>query len=527
MISTDVLYEGFQAGTVRGKARRYTSLLMPEVGQRFIEVTHKRYAQALGNKLGTVFSTTFTDEPSAMAQYYGLHEYGVYPWKENVSAEYQMRTGRELVDDLPAIMLDADSFGQQCRCHYFKIIADFMSLNYFKAIKDYDATQNLRSSGHLLLEESIMAHVPLYGDIMACYRQMDMPGIDILTGMPTLTRHYLYSSRLASSAAELNGGFDVMCENCPVSDHSVYNGQEAPTVQIRGVLNREFLGGVTETSDYLVLCHEDNPGKDVVNTYSARILSQLTGGKRAARIAVYYPIESTWTHFRPYPSGLAGWFDINGGDPDAQHISSVFKSVSDTLYDHQWEFSYLDAQGLIESRVEEKSLVHNQLAWDVVILPFVETLSEEAMNRLDEFVNSGGKLILIEKYPVNSMTEFPSTKYAALCDQWKQHPSVTFLKEFNADELHQALNSMLTREIEFSSSQGILCTQRQIDGYDVFFVINDTEGDLDVTATLSGSAIDLRIPRTGEIIPVELTDQKASIPLHFEPYEGIVIKRVR
>ena len=106
-ISHAPLYTGFQAGTDRGGTTpRYPSLLMPEVTKRFIELTHRRYAQAFTEKLGTLFTSTFTDEPSSMALPFPNLGYGVYPWKENVSTEFMTRYSADLKDVLLPMMLE-------------------------------------------------------------------------------------------------------------------------------------------------------------------------------------------------------------------------------------------------------------------------------------------------------------------------------------------------------------------------------------------------------------------------------------
>jgi hypothetical protein len=50
----------------------------------------------------------------------------------------------------------------------------------------------------------MIAHVPFYGDIMKCFREMHAPGIDILSCFPE--NMPVHTPKLASSAAELMGG---------------------------------------------------------------------------------------------------------------------------------------------------------------------------------------------------------------------------------------------------------------------------------------------------------------------------------
>lgn len=107
----------------------------------------------------------------------------------------------------------------------------------------------------------------------------------------------------------------MMVESCPISDYPFHGGKEAPTQQVKGTLNRMILGGATDFNNYLQLQHEDAAGRTAVNEYVARVVGMLSGGVRASRIAVYYPIETLWTKFRPLPSGLLSWDDIAGGAP--------------------------------------------------------------------------------------------------------------------------------------------------------------------------------------------------------------------
>lgn len=525
-ISRSVLREGFQAGTERGgEYPHYTSLLMPEVTKRFIELTHKTYASHFTEKLGTLFTSTFTDEPSAMALPFPNLGYGVYPWKENVSAEFKKRYVTELNDVLLPMMLDEGALGEKLRCQYFQIISDFMSQNYFRQIKQYCAEQKLKSGGHLLLEESLMAHVPLYGSIMACFREMDVPGIDVLTGMPSFTRRYLYSSRLASSAAELEGNTMVMTESCPISDYNFYNGKEAPSVEIKGSLNRQMVGGVTDFNNYLQLQHEDSTGRRKFNDYIARVEMMLSGGARASRIAVYYPIETMWAKYRPLPTGLQSWDNVAGGDPDAQRLSRLFDGVSDCLYDNGWEFSYVDAAALERAVVDNRGMTQGNLRWDVLILPGVEVMSMNTLNRIADFVRVGGRVILLESLPKNSLSSFPSEQVSNKMTEMLNNTiaAVYYEPTFKPKILNLLLEGLMNRDMVLDSYAGVLHSHKRIGGKHVYFIINDTNAPKTVKATFpTAKALETWNPQTGEIKPVEPTTV-----LTFGPYDGMIVRQTK
>jgi hypothetical protein len=516
MISAGTLYHGFQAAEDKGGiSPRYPSLLLPEVTERFIEVTHQKYAEMFGGELDRYFFSTFTDEPSSMALAYPKLPYGVLPWKENVSVEFEKRYGCRLKDRLIPLMLDEGNEGKKARVQYLSIIADFMSRHYFQRIREYCRTQGIRSGGHLLLEESMMAHVPLYGNIMSCYREMDIPGIDVLTCMPDYTRHYLYSGRLAASAAELEGNTTVMSEVCPVVDQ-YFTGAEAPTLHVRGTINRQLVAGVNKFNNYLQLQHEDHAGKAVFNTYIARVCLMISGGVRASRIAVYYPAETLWSKYLPQPASMANFYTIGGGHPAAQHIDSLFVNVSDALFEQQREFSFIDMKGICESTVENGRLRHGDLQWDVLILPGAETLSEEAMNKIASFAEKGGKVVAIEALPQNSPGDFPSA--AIQKSVAGMAGNMYFEPQFNKDHFVELLNGILDKEIQISPSDHILFSHKYRDGKAIYLLVNDSPQPKNLSVKIKRQpSLTCWNPQNGEVYPLKGED------ITLGAYESIIL----
>jgi len=525
-LSTNILRKGFQAGNMRGgKDRFYPSLLMPEVTQRFIELTHKKYAATAGEKLGNLIYATFTDEPSSMGHSFQNLGYGVYPWKKNLSDEIYSRFGWKPEDKWLTILLDGGNEGKKLRYQYFSLISEFMSRYHFRSVKDYCNSQGMKASGHLLLEESLPIQALLYGDIMACFREMDIPGIDVLTGMPEFTRRYLYSSRMAASVAELNGNTEVMSEICPVTDPRFHKGKEAPTNDVKGTVNRQMIGGVTRFNNYLRLQHASQKEKMEFNTYVARVSTMMNGGFRASRIAVLYPIETIWTKFRPAPAWNKSWDDMAGGEPEVRKVSELFDKVSDHLYNNQWEFSYIDVKALIDSKVTKGKLCHGSLKWDLLILPGIETLSPEAMEAIRSFVISGGNVLALKSLPENSPADFPSGEITGISDKLFKNagrPENTyFMKDFSAAYFQAFLEKRVSREFTVEpSGLPVLVSHKIVDGHDVLLVVNDSNQQQKFSVAIStGKKIEQWDPNTGEIREVS---SPAKIKL--KAFDGILFK---
>ena len=69
-MTRDRIYDGTHAAMNLFRHQPYTNLLLPEPTARFLELTHDAYARELGQDLGAVFQSTFTDEPSLMSAFF-------------------------------------------------------------------------------------------------------------------------------------------------------------------------------------------------------------------------------------------------------------------------------------------------------------------------------------------------------------------------------------------------------------------------------------------------------------------------
>ncbi len=474
------LYENFQAcAKDAGKlGANYPSLMLPEVTKKFIELTHEAYRKYLGDDLGASFVSTFTDEPSLMAVPFGMFSWSVVPWIGLLSDEMQKLYGYRPEDRLEFLFLDEGEKGKEVRYHYFSTMADLIANNYFKPIKEWCREHNFKSGGHLLLEETLMAHVPLYGDAFRCFQEMDAPGIDVLSCYPALTP--VHSPKLASGAAELSGATRVMCEPCPVADRIQLGGKETPADHVRGFLNIQLLGGVTDFNNYLQLSNSDEEEKNEFNTYVARIAMLLRGGHTRANIAVVYPIETLWTKWIPEPVSVTGWDSVAGGDTDAVNVEQSFRNVSRFLYSNRWEYAYIDSKAIIDGEIKDGKLIHGLLEWKVIILPSVNTLPLEAWKKLALFAKAGGMVISLNASPENSESHFPDEAVLEIGKEiFSGQEKSTILEAWSPSKLEQLLTKYLVKDFSLADETfPIRYCRRMIDGNDVFFLINDSEKEL-------------------------------------------------
>ena len=539
VITESRLYEGTHAeGNLHAKMP-YINLLMPEPTARFIDVTYGRYVKHLGNDLGKYFMASFTDEPSLMSLFLRPMPYRPLPWASNLPIEFRKRCGYNLdTAMLPALVVNADSAGEKIRYDFWLTVGELVSENYFGQIQTCCRQHGIPSGGHLLSEEGIVGHVPLYGDFFRCIRRLDAPSIDCLTSVPAEVPWFI--ARLLSSAAELEGRSLVMSETSDHSQHYRPAGDKRPRrvvteAEIRGTCNRLIVAGVNCITSYYSFTDLSDEQLCRINKWVGRCCTALRGGHQVADIAVLYPTESLWTKFVP----SRHW---TGEAAAAARIQNLYRTAAESLFATQRDFAFIDSRALKEATVESSALVHGELRWRVVVLPGVDTMPRAAWENLAKFIRRGGVVIALGALPANSESEFPSAYVQTLAKEIFDESGAES-SSFREPQSHVnaaggtgiylpfglesllplVLDSLLEPDVQVAQARSPLrVTHHHLDDHEVYFVINDSAepwtGQVDFAATGAGEHWN---PATGKR---QETLTAGTAQLSLEPYGAALFR---
>jgi hypothetical protein len=538
-ITLNRLYEGTHAEGNLADHIPYINLLMPGPTRRFLEVTHEPYANHLGTDLGKYFVATFTDEPSLMSLFLKPMPYRVLPWAPNLPSEFMKRRGYAIEPIVPDLVLDGGSRGEKHRYDYWLTIAELVSECYFGQIQDCCQGHHLRSGGHLLMEEGLVAHVPLYGDFLRAARRLDAPSIDCLSSLPPEAPWFI--ARLLASAAGLEGKTVVMSETSDHAQRFRPPGDKRPArdvteAEIRGTLNRLFVGGVNCITSYYSFAGLSDTALQRLNTWVGRCGTMLSGGHQVADVALVYPVQSVWPRFVP----SRHW---TGEAHAATEVEDTYRAAMESLFNSRREFTIVDARAIDDAAIRDGALVHGALRWRVVVLPAVDTLPLAAWQKLARFARDGGVVVALGLLPANSEAQFPSPQVLALARELFGNASGVptslahssggggvFLPHGSEGLLPIVLDGLLEPEISVSPPAAPLrMTHRRVDGHDLFFVINDAprpwSGEVEFSARGMAETWD---PASGKVFPhsnssrisVALDDYGATIVRFSRPPES-------
>ena len=533
------LYEGTHAdGNLHAKIP-YINLLLPESTERFIDVTYGGYVKHLGDDLSKYFMATFTDEPSLMSLFLRPMPYRPLPWASNLPIEFRKRRGYNLdTAILPALVVDAGNAGEKIRCDFWQTVGELVSENYFGQIQTYCRKHSIPSGGHLLAEEGIVGHVPLYGDFFRCIRRLDAPSIDCLTSIPPEVPWFV--ARLLSSAAELEGRPLVMSETSDHSQRYRPAGDKRPRrvvteAEIRGTCNRLIVAGINCITSYYSFVELSDEQLCRINEWVGRCCTALRGGHQVADIAVLYPTESLWTKFVP----SRHWTREAAA---AARIESLYRAAAESLFASQLDFTFIDSRAIREATVESSALVYGQLRWRVVVLPGVDTMPLSAWDNLTRFVRQGGIVITLGALPANSESEFPSAHVQVLAkeifggngsDSSSVREPQTFVNAAGGAGIYLpyglesvlplVLDGLLEPDVKVVKAKSPLrVTHRRLDESEIYFIINDSDkpwmGQVDFAATGVGERWN---PATGKM---EETFPSNTARISLEPYDAALFR---
>ncbi len=150
------------------------NLLMPAATQRFIEVTHGRYAEAVGEYFGTTVRAIFTDEPSLAHQHRG-GKADEGSWRLAWSAEMDKALGGDFRRRLAKAR---DVAGWSGWRDYWAAYARTFRDAWVAPISSWCEARRIHMTGHFLGEGSFGSQVAYNGSLRLQQRTMGLPGID-------------------------------------------------------------------------------------------------------------------------------------------------------------------------------------------------------------------------------------------------------------------------------------------------------------------------------------------------------------
>ncbi|MCR5032108.1 MAG: hypothetical protein K6A92_04525 [Lachnospiraceae bacterium] len=369
----------------------YVDAMNPEAIRRFLETTHEKYYEKLGDDFGSVIPSIFTDEPNIG----GIRLDGetgnfAYPFTDGLPETYRETYGEDLLEVLPYLIWDHPddpAFSHRIRRNYFDLCRKLFYKAYHQQIGDWCRAHHIAFTGHLLAEDGLFSQTSSAGEAMYQYKAYDIPGVDNLCDL----REYTTLKQAQSIARQL-GREGVMSEEYGVTqwdfsfqDYKLSGDWQAAlgvTLRVPHLTWASMNGEAKR--DYPASIGWQSPWYrqfKALEDYFARIGYCMSLGKPRVRVAILHPLEEAWNV-------------IGAGDENTalrKRLEEAFHKRTEWLVKSGVDFDFI-SQSLWEEMPEWQKdgyLQVGEMTYELLLVPRPLQLRETIRQRLEELKKNG------------------------------------------------------------------------------------------------------------------------------------------
>ncbi len=529
----------------------YIDTMMLEAVEKFIELTHERYKEKCGERLGGVIKGIFTDEPhrGKMMGNYAVDEDGIIScaaaWTDDIFDEFRKRYGYDPEPILPELFYRKNGEILAPVKHDYIDLSDNLFIERFAMpINDWCVKNNIDFTGHILHEDSLMNQTVPSGSVMRFYQHMGVPGIDILSEG---NKCYWAAKQLDSAARQTGKTWRLSelygCTGWQTdfrAHKSVGVWQAFFGVNLRcHHLSWYTMEGESKRDYPASILHQAPWYKDYgyVETYFARLGVVMTEGKSVCDVLVLNPIDSV---FAQAYLGWANW--IFSASEDVNKLENHYADLFRMLSGRQVDFDYGEEQmmsQLASVEVEDGVTVLKvgEASYKTVVVSGMLTMRSTTLGLLKEFADMGGRIVFTEDIP-----EYVDVLCSDKVKELSNHKN-SVVVQFSAEELAGAIKADSKYSVEIKDEKGnaaesVYCRIRECKEDNAIFAVFlnvDTENpvpgaqiNLNGVSKADFSAVELWDCETGEKIDIKdgvvvNGDGSISFVLDFEKIDEKVV----
>lgn len=431
----------------------YVDVLNKKAVEKFIEITHEKYYEELGEEFGKSIPAIFTDEPQikgSMALPDGESDYDVtLPFTDDLPRSFEEKWGTPLLQVLPEILWELPEGKVSVnRYHYHDHLSERFVSSYSDTVARWCGEHGIAMTGHYMSEPTLYSQTLRLGEAMRCYRNQQIPGVDILCGDPE------YSTiKQAVSVARQKGREAVICELYGVTNwdfdfkgHKVQGDWQAALGVTVRCHHLSFMSMEGEAKrDWPASINYQSPwyGKySYIENYFARVNTALTRGKADVKVGVIHPIESYWISYGPVAQtqDMRDQLDLEYRElMDFLLFGMIdFDLISESLLSGQEGAAISSALAGGEDQVRPEFSM-GEMSYQTILIPGLRTIRSSTLEKLEQFANAGGNIIFAGRIP-RLVDAMPSDRAAVLAARAKT-------VSFDRREILSALDSDRSLEI--------------------------------------------------------------------------------
>lgn len=371
------VHEGEEPG--QPHAPPAANLLDPEAMQCFIRLTHERYYAALKDHFGKTIFAMFTDEPNMLGR--GPRK-DLKPWTSGLERYFEVQRGYTLTPLLPALFFDIGDKTRAVRDDFAITLTRRLNETYYRPLSEWCERHSIALTGH-----------PGQSDDIELLRFFQIPGQDVVWRQLT-----------PGSASVLEGPHSTMAK-C-TSSVARHDDRKLNSNECLGAYGWDLtMDEMKWLADWLMV-----RGVNLLMPHA--FYYSIRGERVHERPPDVGPNNAWWPYYRPFADYTAR---LCGLLAEGRQICTVAVLVTDNrpswraarrLFENQIDFNYLEDWRFIEqARVEDHHLCVAEMRYEVIIVDQDQPPADAVRRRLEEFRQSGGRVI---QWPADPSVSLPA-----------------------------------------------------------------------------------------------------------------------
>ncbi len=484
--------------------QRYINMLDEAPTQKFINLTHEKYYAKLSQYFDNTIQAFFTDEPALQGSYFTISErprqvldvpdmnipiVECLNYSSNLFAKFEAKYGYDLSPYLAYLYNDDGSTkAKQVRMDFYILTGELFGDNYLGAIEEWCASKNVKSSGHLLLEETLYQNPWFAGNMIQLLGKMGIPGSDLLFSEPLgAINAACVVSKMAASAAEYTGK-----ENTFSEISGAFDGTKGDLYGQINAVGAQICMGVNTYASYYYQGNNHTLEEDkIFSAALGRMRYMTTGVKHSSKVAVYYPYEGVSAETLPTKNM---WEPVAG----AKSVSDSFNNLCRTMVGKQVDYDLVDYLNLSKCEVKDGKLISPAgEAYTAVVVPFTTALHSTAVEKLLEAAKAGVEVVLTSIDEI--VCETGKNNVAAKFDELYDLAHYVTTENGAANWLRK--NGHTYMRLDDDYAENVFMSKRENANYSVFTVVNGYEMDKTYQFTLeaTGNKVKFYNPVSGKV----------------------------
>ena len=426
----------------KDKTNSQSDGLSAEAARQFIDWTHEKYKECLGDEFGKTMLGFRGDES----------DFGYLPWTPDFAEQFKAIKGYDPVPYIAGVLGRRPSSMQNLvRADYYDVWSSLFADNFFGQQAKWCEENGVEFITHLNKDHDMPECVRVSGSFFRDLSRIQVPGVDAIWNQiwPETVNDF---PKFASSVAHVYGRERAFSES-----FAAYNiPPTIPTAEY--ALNYQMVRGINyfELMFWMAGSKKANwmtdPEMKPLNDWLNRVGWMMQQGTPGARIAVFYPTATLWSGDRAV-------------NPDLVEISQI-------LLGHQRDFDWVDDDAFSDALQVRGSSLQNRSGqrYSTLIIPSCDVITQKAWAVIEEFASKGGKVLFWGRRPSKlagrsfregiPVPELPGTVFFEPAVSWT--PTVAA--------------SLPGAELSLGDGhKGITYTHRHLDGCDIYLIFNEGE----------------------------------------------------